>query len=165
MPPAGRADGEQQSLPGVDRAEDHTQACLFLRAREHVPCLLRCAPRFKVPNWKLARHAGCPGDVCVALLGIDFFKVINDKYGHAGGDELLLPMPDTPLDAALAESGRIATRLTQLRIDAVGPRLAITFSAGVAACRPFERFDEAICRADAAMYRAKVNGRNCVLAA
>ena len=152
MPPVGRADGEQQSLPGVDRAEDHTRTCLFLCAREPTPCLLRCAPRFRIPNWKLARHAGCPGNVCVALLDIDFFKAINDKYGHAGGEEFPLLIPDTRLDAAFAVSGRIATRLTQLRIDAVDPRLAITFSAGVAPSRPFEHF-------------AKANGRNCALAA
>ena len=137
------------------------------------------------------RRAACSNDVCVALLDIDFFKAINDKYGHAGGDavlqsfareaattlrgadtlarwggeEFLLLMPNTRLDEALAVLGRIAIRLTKLRIDAVDPRLAITFSAGVAAPRPFERFDEAINRADAAMYRAKANGRNCVLAA
>lgn len=136
------------------------------------------------------RRAACPNDVCVALLDIDFFKTINDKYGHAGGDavlqgfareacamlreadtlarwggeEFLLLMPDTRLDEALAVLGRIATHLKALRIDAVD-QLAVTFSAGVAASRPFERFDEAINRADAAMYRAKANGRDCVLAA
>ena len=137
------------------------------------------------------RRAACRNDVCVALLDIDFFKTINDKYGHAGGDavlqsfareacamlreadtlarwggeEFLLLMPDTRLDEALAVLGRIATRLKALRIDTVDPQLAVTFSAGVAASRPFERFDEAINRADAAMYRAKANGRDCVLAA
>jgi PleD family two-component response regulator len=35
----------------------------------------------------------------------------------------------------------------------------------VASCQPHERFDEAIQRADQAMYRAKAGGRNCVLAA
>jgi diguanylate cyclase (GGDEF)-like protein len=137
------------------------------------------------------RRAASPNEVCVALLDIDFFKTINDKYGHAGGDavlqsfareagatlraadtlarwggeEFLLLMPDTRLDEALAVLGRIATRIRAMRIDAVDPHLAVTFSAGVTASRPLERFDEAISRADAAMYRAKANGRNCVLAA
>jgi diguanylate cyclase (GGDEF)-like protein len=137
------------------------------------------------------RRAACPNHVCVALLDVDFFKAINDKYGHAagdavlqsfareagatlrsadtlarwGGEEFLLLMPDTRLDEALAVLGRIAARIAAMRIDAVDPQLAITFSAGVAASLPLERFDEAIQRADEAMYRAKASGRNRVLAA
>lgn len=137
------------------------------------------------------RRAACPNHVCVALLDVDFFKAINDKYGHAagdlvlqafareagatlrsadtlarwGGEEFLLLMPDTRLDEALAVLGRIRARVASLRVDAVDPLLQVTFSAGVAASLPLERFDEAIQRADEAMYRAKASGRNCVLAA
>jgi diguanylate cyclase (GGDEF)-like protein len=129
--------------------------------------------------------------VCVALLDVDFFKAINDKYGHAagdavlkgfaqqagatlrsadtlarwGGEEFLLLMPDTTLDEALAVIDRIAARIGAMRIGAVDPELKITFSAGVASSLPHERFDAAIQRADEAMYRAKASGRNCVLAA
>jgi diguanylate cyclase (GGDEF)-like protein len=132
-----------------------------------------------------------PSHVCVALIDIDFFKSINDKYGHAGGDavlqgfareagatlraadtlarwggeEFLLLMPDTGLDEALAVLGRIGTGAKAMRLDALDPQLVVTFPAGVTASKPLERFDEAISRADAAMYRAKANGRNCVLAA
>ena len=137
------------------------------------------------------RRAACPNHVCVALLDVDFFKTINDRYGHAagdavlqafareacaalrsadtlarwGGEEFLLLMPDTRLDEALAVLGRIAARIDAMRVDTFDPQLAITFSAGVAASLPLERFDEAIQRADEAMYRAKASGRNCVLAA
>ncbi|MDB5920141.1 MAG: hypothetical protein JWR40_4375 [Massilia sp.] len=137
------------------------------------------------------RRADSANNVCVALLDIDFFKTINDRHGHAGGDavlqgfaleagatlrsgdtlarwggeEFLLLMPDTRLDEALAVVGRIAARVKAMRLAAVDPQLVVTFSAGVTASRPLERFDEAISRADAAMYRAKANGRNCVLAA
>ena len=137
------------------------------------------------------RRAASPNNVCVALLDIDFFKTINDRHGHAagdavlqgfareagatlrsgdtlarwGGEEFLLLMPDTRLDEALAVLGRITSRVKAMRLDTVDPQLVVTFSAGVTASRPLERFDEAISRADAAMYRAKANGRNCVLAA
>ena len=138
-----------------------------------------------------SRRAALPNHVCVALLDVDFFKAINDKYGHAagdavlrhfaqhagatlrsadtlarwGGEEFLLLMPDTRLDEAMAVLDRMTERVGAMRVGEVDPQLRITFSAGVAASLPHERFDEAIQRADAAMYRAKASGRNCVLAA
>jgi diguanylate cyclase (GGDEF)-like protein len=137
------------------------------------------------------RRSASPQHVCIALIDVDFFKTINDKYGHAagdtvlkafareagatlraadtlarwGGEEFLLLMPDTRLEEALAVIGRIVARVASMRVDEVDPALKITFSAGVACSRPNERFDEAIQRADEAMYRAKAGGRNCVLAA
>jgi diguanylate cyclase (GGDEF)-like protein len=137
------------------------------------------------------RRSAAPQHVCIALIDVDFFKAVNDKYGHAagdivlqafareagatlrstdtlarwGGEEFLLLMPDTRLEEALGVIGRIVARIESMRVDEVDPALRITFSAGVASSRPNERFDEAIQRADEAMYRAKASGRNRVLAA
>jgi diguanylate cyclase (GGDEF)-like protein len=137
------------------------------------------------------RRAACPHHVCVALIDIDFFKAINDKYGHGvgdavlksfareagatlrsadtlarwGGEEFLLLMPDTRLDEAMGVIERMVARIAAMHVTDIAPELRITFSAGVAASLPQERFDEAIHRADEAMYRAKAKGRNCVLAA
>ena len=137
------------------------------------------------------RHSAGARQVCVALIDIDFFKRINDKYGHAagdtvlktfareagaalrttdtlarwGGEEFLLLMPDTSLEQALAVLDRMAAHISSIHIGELDPDLRITFSAGVAASQQHERFDEAIQRADHAMYRAKAGGRNRVLAA
>ena len=138
------------------------------------------------------RRRAAPGPVCVALIDIDFFKAINDRFGHAagdavlrafaqaagaalrtgdtlarwGGEEFLLLMPDTELHEALAALERIRAAVGQLRFDAIDAGLRLSFSAGVAAARwPEARFDEAIARADAAMYRAKADGRDRVAAA
>jgi diguanylate cyclase (GGDEF)-like protein len=137
------------------------------------------------------RRAACPHHVCIALIDIDFFKAINDKYGHAvgdavlksfareagaalrsadtlarwGGEEFLLLMPDTRLEEAMGVIGRMVARIGAMPVTDIDPDLRITFSAGVAASLPLERFDQAIHRADEAMYRAKASGRNCVLAA
>jgi len=137
-------------------------------------------------------HPGHQGHVCVALIDIDFFKSINDRHGHAagdlvlksfaraavatlrvgdslarwGGEEFLLLMPDTDLHEALAALERITGAVGALRFEAIDPGLRLTFSAGVAAATlPHERFDDAIARADAAMYRAKAAGRDRIVAA
>ncbi len=137
-------------------------------------------------------HSGQAGQVCIALIDIDFFKAINDRHGHAagdtvlkafaqaavatlragdalarwGGEEFLLLMPDTALHEALAAIERIGSASAALRFADIDPALRLSFSAGVtAAVLPDDRFDDAIARADAAMYKAKAEGRNRVVAA
>ncbi|MDL2355938.1 MAG: GGDEF domain-containing protein, partial [Pseudomonadota bacterium] len=159
-----------------------TDELTLLANRRHMRELLALAQQ---------RRAALPQQPCVALLDVDFFKAINDRYGHGagdavlqafareagatlrtadtlarwGGEEFLLLMPATRLDEALAVLDRIAARIAALRLPAIDPALRITFSAGVASPLAAEGFDDAIQRAGAAMYRAKASGRNCVLAA
>jgi diguanylate cyclase (GGDEF)-like protein len=129
------------------------------------------------------------GPVCVALLDIDFFKAINDRYGHAGGDavlrtfaavargelrandllarwggeEFLLLLPDTGLAEATRVVGRMRERVAAMRISEIDRALAITFSAGVVQRCDDEPFTDAISRADRAMYIAKSSGRDRVV--
>lgn len=123
--------------------------------------------------------------VSVIVVDVDFFKRVNDTHGHAvgddvlvrvahvldapvgakrialrtGGEEFLLLLPGADLDAAAAEAERLRAMVEHLRPAG----LSITASLGVATRRPDEAFDPLFSRADAAVYRAKERGRNCVV--
>ncbi len=133
-----------------------------------------------------ARHARKKLPLAVALIDLDHFKRINDQHGHAGGDqvlrgfahrveselrggdvmarwggeEFLLMLPDTSVEAAQQCLDRLRERLRQTPFDEVSPGLSITFSAGVTGCLGQGDIDSAIERADQAMYRAKQAGRD-----
>lgn len=127
---------------------------------------------------------------CVALLDIDFFKQVNDRYGHAtgdavlrafaatartvlrsndvlarwGGEEFLLLLPDAAPDDAHAVLERMAERVHGMAVPGLDGR-RISFSAGLARRRADEPFADVISRADRALYQAKEDGRNRIMLA
>lgn len=135
------------------------------------------------------RREGSP--VAFALLDLDHFKDVNDGHGHRGGDAalrafaaevrqrlrasdvvgrmggeefgLVLPATDAPGALRLVEQVREAVAQLQLR-DEQGLPISLTVSAGIAVAAPDAQItgDQLFALADAAMYCAKHDGRNCV---
>ncbi len=126
------------------------------------------------------------------MFDIDHFKAVNDRFGHPGGDdalrqladralrgvrsidlvarlggeEFVVVMPETELNAAMtvAERLRASIAADPFLIHATGERQPITISAGVAITRSGDTVDTLLQRADEALYQAKNNGRNQVVA-
>jgi diguanylate cyclase (GGDEF)-like protein len=84
----------------------------------------------------------------------------GDAMARWGGEEFLLMLPDTSIEAAQQCLERLRERLRQTPFDEVTPGLRITFSAGITGCLGQGDIDSAIERADQAMYRAKQAGRD-----
>jgi diguanylate cyclase (GGDEF)-like protein/PAS domain S-box-containing protein len=123
--------------------------------------------------------------ISVALIDLDHFKQVNDRHGHAagdealrataqvinaamrgvdvaarwGGDELLAILPATGLEGARSFAERV-----RAAVELLGPGVMhwATLSVGVAELQPGEDWSDAVRRADARLYEAKDAGRNRV---
>jgi diguanylate cyclase (GGDEF)-like protein len=136
------------------------------------------------------QHAqGLP--LTLMMLDIDHFKSINDRHGHAvgdqvlrqfartlqdhlhdeellarlGGEEFVLVLPGLAPERAEFTAERLRRAVQDLHLAQGDDRLQITVSIGVAGCAADEAapsLDELLARADQALYRAKAQGRNRV---
>lgn len=129
--------------------------------------------------------------LCVAIIDIDNFKLLNDTLGHQagdralvhissivtntlrpsdrvgrfGGEEFMLLLPDTRLNQSASVMARIKRELAARPLEENNTRVTITFSGGVALRAEGESLDAIVARADAALYQAKAAGKNRVVLA
>ena len=122
----------------------------------------------------------------IAMLDVDHFKSINDRYGHElgdsalteiarvldaeireqdicgrwGGEEFLILMPETDAASAAQVMERVRGAIQRLTIRAQTDLVGITVSAGIAEHQPGESYSETINQADHALLEAKRGGRN-----
>lgn len=136
--------------------------------------------------------AGQNGEpVSILIADLDFFKRLNDTYGHLfgdhvlkevaavirsvagdgavaaryGGEEFAVILPNTTLEVAQETAANIRRLVADHDFTAPdgGGKVAVTISVGVAQWRPGEGKSEFIDRADTALYQAKQQGRNRVV--
>jgi diguanylate cyclase (GGDEF)-like protein len=122
--------------------------------------------------------------LCFMLADIDYFKKVNDTYGHAvgdevlinltsilnsclrssdllsrhGGEEFLIVLPQTELESGYLLAERIRTSIENTRTGK--DKIAVTISIGCVEIEDDEDFDSVITRADKMLYKAKSDGRN-----
>ena len=127
--------------------------------------------------------------VALIMVDIDFFKKVNDTYGHAtgdmvlrevaqiihnqvnedndeaagrwGGEEFIVLLPGYDTVGAQKVAERLRREVEAHDFTGVGQR---TVSVGVTSAREGEREEDVFIRADNALYKAKETGRNCVVA-
>ncbi|MBE7703101.1 MAG: diguanylate cyclase [Cyanobacteria bacterium SIG28] len=131
-----------------------------------------------------------PSDFSLAILDIDFFKKVNDNYGHQygdyvlktvadlmkqafrktdllyryGGEELVMIMPETNIEGATIPVQRLRRMVEEYNFDYNGVKAKVTVSIGLTMNYPiFNSSADLLKSADEALYKAKESGRNRVI--
>ena len=137
----------------------------------------------------MSRSRDSAQPLCAAMIDFDHFKLVNDQHGHAtgdqvlitmagilrdvtrdtdltvrmGGEEFLLVFADTTVERAQQACDRMLNTVRGYNWASLAAGLTCTVSAGVARWNPDETVVEWLARADAALYAAKVAGRDLVV--
>jgi len=191
--PAGERLGAVQIFRDASIYEEEAKASELLSKLAAIDPLTELLNRRKIEmeldlELKKSKRLGLP--LSLVFCDLDYFKHINDKYGHPvgdevlkgvsrqlqagireydrvaryGGEEFLIMLPQTKAEIAVEIADRLRTSIERWRLihqEKLWP-LNVTISMGVAEMNRDETLDSLIDRADKALYRAKQGGRNAV---
>ncbi|GLQ32271.1 GGDEF domain-containing protein [Litoribrevibacter albus] len=126
-------------------------------------------------------------EMALAVCDVDFFKKINDQYGHDvgdevlkvvaerlknsiretdligrwGGEEFIILFPSTSLEEGYQLIERVRQSMAETHFDIAGQRIRLSFSTGISSTRYYDNWNDLIKSADKQLYKAKSAGRNC----
>ena len=166
------------------------QELRYLATVDPLTGLLNRRSFFSLAEQEIVRLRRQSDFLAVAMLDVDHFKTINDVYGHRAGDDVLRALaesctdsmrerdfmgrlggeefacvlPGTSMEQAMLAAERLRTAISRKKIRlADGKEVSITVSIGVATFQPTDTSIETVLhRADLALYRAKMDGRDCI---
>ena len=173
---------------------DAVQESIVLRRQFEQAALSDALTGFRNRRWLdqtlpriIQRHLHASEPLCIAMMDIDHFKQINDGYGHAagdavllqvgqlvranlrpadsaariGGEEFVLILPQTLLPGAISAVERLREAVASASFDYDGrPLPQVTVSLGLVALERGANPQELLAQADDALYSAKQSGRN-----
>lgn len=161
-----------------------------MASRDFLTGLLNRREAYRQIDEEIARSARNHRSVAFILFDIDYFKPLNDTYGHNagdmvlkrladmlmdtlrdydiacryGGEEFLVVAPETEAEASCELAERLRMTVESMTFSADSMKISITISVGVTLLCQGDSIEKVISRADAALYQAKNNGRNRVAA-
>jgi diguanylate cyclase (GGDEF)-like protein/PAS domain S-box-containing protein len=172
-----------------DITDRHMGAAAYLKAMlsDYLTGLSNRRAFFEAADLELKRWHRQPRPLSIVVIDADFFKKVNDTYGHAagdhvlqnlalvlkesvrvidtvariGGEEFAVMLPSTNIEGALNMAERFRQRVANQRVCMDGTDIRYTVSIGISAMdESVTGFDDLLQRADKALYDAKRAGRN-----
>jgi len=169
----------------IERQEKLTEEIRSLSEIDHLTEMYNRRKITELFETEYARYKRYKYPLSIIIVDIDFFKKINDKYGHNqgditlkeiasilkaelresdhvgrwGGEEFLVICPETDIDGAYTLAEKLRKSISEYPFTNIGHRTA---SFGVTTCSADCTFESMINRADKALYSAKSAGRNNV---
>lgn len=176
----------------TERTNALAQANINLQKLAHTDTLTQVPNRLGM-HWVIeqeqARFSRSGVPYAIAMIDLDYFKSINDQFGHDAGDEVLVKcalvvqdtirqqdklarwggeefimlLPETDLQGATIVAERIRLAIAQSVVEINDVKISITATIGVVEALPGESFDAALKRSDIALFKGKEEGRNKVV--
>jgi diguanylate cyclase (GGDEF)-like protein len=184
---AGEISGFIEVFSDVTEQKEREDALYRSATRDSLTGVFSRGHFIEMANMEIDRARRFAEPLSVAMFDIDHFKAVNDTYGHAagdkviialtqsivgyirkidfigriGGEEFALLLPRANKQPALEVAQRLRKLLSELTVDVGEATINFTVSIGVAALRPTTRdLPDLLRNADAALYKAKREGRN-----